>query len=129
MRGLGPRWVFGLGVGLLGALGMSLVGLAGCGELGERQRFEHGRSGPGPGDRGGRCGATRVDLCLSAEIDPRALDDLDVTLHSGDLTFDSQQEVQLIAWRAPGSRSELAASRWCPGSVISLTPTSRSSRA
>jgi hypothetical protein len=100
----------------------------GCGEPREHPRFETevgtleiietipapGSSDAGPG--------TRIDLCLSAEVDPRALDDFDVTLHSADLVFDTQQEVQLFSWRAPGSRSELASTRWCPGSVLSLTP-------
>ena len=65
---------------------------------------------------------TRIDLCFSAELDPRVLDDFDATLHSADLTFDTQLEVQLVAWRAPASRSGLASERWCPGSVLSLTP-------
>lgn len=64
----------------------------------------------------------RVDVCLSAEVDPRALESFDATLHSANLTFDTQQQVQLFSWRQPGSRSGLADERWCPGSVLSLTP-------
>jgi hypothetical protein len=106
-----------------------LVG-AGCGEAREHPRFEAEvgtleivETIPAPGSSDADPG-TRIDLCLSAEVDPRALDDFDVTLHSADLVFDSQQEVQLFSWRAPGSRSELATTRWCPGSVVSLTPAS-----
>jgi hypothetical protein len=73
-----------------------------------------------PGD--GADPQSRIDVCFSAELDPRVLDDFDATLHSSDLTFDTQQEVQLAAWRAPGSRAALASERWCPGSVLSLTP-------
>src|SRR5689334_14688159 len=64
----------------------------------------------------------RIDICLSAEVDPRALDAFDATLLSGSLTFDTEVDVQLFSWLAPGSRTQLAAARWCPGSVISLTP-------
>lgn len=66
----------------------------------------------------------RIDVCLSAEADPRVVDEVAMTLHSGELTFDSQIEVQLFAWRQPGSRTGLADERWCPGSVLSLTPAS-----
>jgi hypothetical protein len=107
---------------------LCLVGLLGCGELdGDHQRFE-----PTVGvlrivDTIPPAGAqvdplTRIDVCMSAEIDPRALESFDATLHSADLIFDTQQEVQLFSWRAPGSRTGLAEERWCPGSVLSLTP-------
>ena len=101
---------------------------SGCGEPREHPRFEtevgtleivETIPAPGSSDAGPQ---TRIDLCLSAEVDPRALDDFDATLHSADLVFDTQQEVQLFSWRAPGSRAELADTRWCPGSVLSLTP-------
>jgi hypothetical protein len=103
-------------------------GLAGCGELEERQRFESAvgvleivqtipLAGATDADP-----LTRIDLCLSAEVDPRVFDSFDATLHSANLTFDVEHEVQLFSWRAPGSRTELADSRWCPGSVLSLTP-------
>lgn len=64
----------------------------------------------------------RIDVCLSAEVDARKLEAFDATLHSAELTFDAEVEVQLFGWRAPGSRTGLAQQRWCPGSVISLTP-------
>ncbi|NVB42965.1 hypothetical protein G6O69_34405 [Pseudenhygromyxa sp. WMMC2535] len=67
---------------------------------------------------------TRIDICLSGELDPRVVNEFDATLHSATLTFDTQQEVQLFSWRAPGSRDLLASERWCPGSVLSLTPES-----
>lgn len=117
------------------ASGRAACGLAwvcviavGCGEAREHPRFE-GEIGtlaivetiPAP-DSSDAPPETRIDLCLSAEVDPRALDDFDATLHSAGLVFDTRQEVQLFSWRAPGSRAELASTRWCPGSVLSLTP-------
>lgn len=64
----------------------------------------------------------RVDVCLSAAADPRVFDDFALTLHSANLTFDAQIELQLFGWRTPGSRIGAAEQAWCPGSVISLTP-------
>jgi hypothetical protein len=110
-----------------GPLLASLV-IAGCGELDDHHRFEPvvgtlqitetipvaGGSQVDP--------LARIDVCLSAEVDPRALETFDATLHSGNLTFDGEVEVQLFSWLAPGSRTALATERWCPGSVISLTP-------
>jgi hypothetical protein len=101
---------------------------AGCGELDDNQRFE-----PVVGDLQitetiPAAGATqvdplaRIDVCLSAEVDPRALGTFDATLLSGSLTFDTEVEVQLFSWLAPGTRTGLSVERWCPGSVISLTP-------
>lgn len=110
-------------------LALALFG-AGCGDLRDRDRFE-----PAVGELEilatyPAAGATdvdplaRIDVCLSAEVDPRALESFDALLHSGSLTFDGQQEVQLFSWRAPGSRTGLASERWCPGSVFGLTPSS-----
>ncbi|PRQ02229.1 hypothetical protein ENSA5_25640 [Enhygromyxa salina] len=108
---------------------LSLVApAASCGELDDRARFEPVvgvleivETIPAAGSPDADP-LTRIDLCLSAEVDPRALDSFDATLHSAELTFDTQQEVQLFSWRAPGERAGLASERWCPGSVLSLTP-------
>ncbi len=100
----------------------------GCGVLGEDPRFE-----PEAGTIEivetiptlGELAADplgRIDVCLSTEIDPSAPAEFDLILRSGRLFFDTRQQVQMFSWRAPGSRGELAASRWCPGSVISVTP-------
>jgi hypothetical protein len=106
------------------------LGMVGCGELDDRQRFE---SAVGvleiietipPAGAADVDPLTRVDLCMSAEVDPRVFDNFDATLHSANLTFDLDDEVQLFSWRDPGSRSQLADTRWCPGSVLSLTPSS-----
>jgi hypothetical protein len=101
--------------------------IAGCGQLDDRHRFEPvvgalqiAETIPASGALADPLG--RIDVCLSAEVDPRALETFDATLHSGTLTFDTEVEVQLFSWLAPGSRSELSVERWCPGSVISLTP-------
>lgn len=112
IAGIASSWLFALG----------------CGELQGHPRFETElapvtivETAPSPGSNDADP-ATRIDVCFSAEIDPRATDDLDATLHSADLVFDTQQEIQLFSWRGPASRTELASDRWCPGSVLSLTP-------
>jgi hypothetical protein len=111
------------------ARGLLLAALVvvGCGQLDDRQRFEPVVGAlqivetiPAAGAQADPL--ARIDVCLSAEVDPRALESYDATLHSGALTFDTEVEVQLFSWLAPGSRTELSVERWCPGSVISLTP-------
>ncbi len=103
--------------------------LLGCAELGE-PRFEPAAETLEIVETIPAQGATdvdplaRIDVCLSEAADPRTLDDFAMTLHSGNLVFDAQIELQLFGWRAPGSRNGLAAQAWCPGSVISLTPAS-----
>jgi hypothetical protein len=106
---------------------LAVLVVAGCGELDDRQRFEPvvgalqiTETIPAAGALADPLG--RIEVCLSAEVDPRALESFDATLHSGTLTFDTEVEVQLFSWRAPGSRTGLSVDRWCPGSVISLTP-------
>ena len=100
----------------------------GCGELRDNQRFEPAVGPLQISETIPAAGATdvdplaRIDVCLSAEVDPRALETFDATLLSGNLTFDAEVEVQLFSWLAPGSRTEVSTERWCPGSVISLTP-------
>lgn len=121
-----PRAARGATAWLSAWAGLWLV--AGCGQLGSEERFEpqvgaieivetipsNGSSGADP--------VGSIDLCLSAEADPRAVQQLATTLHSGHLFFDTETQVQLFSWRAPGSRGELAVDRWCPGSVISVVP-------
>lgn len=108
--------------------GISLVLLA-CAELGE-PRFEPALGSLEIVETIPADGAVdvdplaRIDVCLSAAADPRVFDDFSMTLHSSNLTFDAQIELQLFGWRAPGSRVGLAEQPWCPGSVISLTPQS-----
>jgi hypothetical protein len=105
---------------------LAVLVVAGCGELDDNRRFEPvvgalqiTETIPAAG--GLADPLDRIDVCLSAEVDPRALASFDATLHSGTLTFDTEVEVQLFSWLAPGSRAELSVDRWCPGSVISLT--------
>lgn len=108
--------------------GIGFAALA-CAELGE-PRFEPASGSLEIVETIPAGGATdvdplaRIDVCLSAAADPRVFDDFSMTLHSSNLTFDSQIELQLFGWRAPGSRAGLAEQPWCPGSVISLTPQS-----
>ena len=63
---------------------------------------------------------TQLDFCFSGFVDPRALDDFDVSLSSGLVTFDTQVELQLFAWRPPGAAVGEASEAWCPGSVLSV---------
>ena len=105
-------WASGVWLGTLLALGLGLV--SGCGELSERARFDADV---------GTLEIVATDPPHGAtDVDPRALENFDALLHSGTVTFDGRQEVQLFSWRASGSRTELAATRWCPGSVLSLAP-------
>lgn len=114
--------------GISAVLILSCVTAPGCAELGERQRFEPAvgvleivETIPAAGAQDVDPLST-IDLCLSAEVDPRRLETFDATLRSANLTFDTEVEVQLFSWRAPGSRTGLSSERWCPGSVLTLTP-------
>lgn len=110
-------------LGLIAAAGL------GCAELGE-PRFEPVVGSIEFVESIPAAGATevdplvRIDLCLSEIADPRVFDDFTATLHSGNLTFDAQIELQLFGWRAPGERDAIADAPWCPGSIVSLTPRS-----
>ncbi|MCA9686819.1 MAG: hypothetical protein KC457_31930, partial [Myxococcales bacterium] len=105
-------------------LAIASLGSLGCAELEDRARFE---SVVGPleiAETIPAAGATdvdpltRIDLCMSAEVDPRALAGFDATLRSGNLTFDTDVEVQLVSWRAPGARSERATEGRCLDSGV-----------
>ena len=64
----------------------------------------------------------QIDFCFSGYVDPRALDDFDVSVSSGVPEFDTRLELQLFAWRPPGAATGDADSAWCPGSVLSVRP-------
>jgi hypothetical protein len=64
----------------------------------------------------------QIDFCFSGRIDPRAIDELDAILSSGEATFDSELSVQLFAWRPPGESVGTADEPWCEGSVLSVRP-------
>ena len=128
-RDLAPGLARGPALGL--ALGLAALGLTGgCAEIDDARRFPPASDDLRIVETVPAAGALdadplgRIDLCLSAEIDPRALQTFDVLLGAGGLTFDTKREVQLFSWREPGSRNALADARWCPGSVLSLTPVS-----
>ena len=114
-----------------GWLGLALalgVGVLGCGELGDRSRFdpvvgslEIVATVPTQGDEGFDP-VGRIDVCFSDVLDPRSVQAFDGLVNSGRLTFDGEIEVQLFSWRAAGRRDALADSRWCQGSVVSVTP-------
>lgn len=64
----------------------------------------------------------QIDFCFSGYVDPRALDDFDVSVSSGLPVFDTQQDLQLFAWRPPGAAVGDVDAAWCPGSVLSVRP-------
>jgi hypothetical protein len=59
-----------------------------------------------------------VDLCLSAIVDPRSVDDGDIELRSGRVQFDAEIAVDLTAWHEPGTDRPGGDSPWCEGSVV-----------
>lgn len=66
----------------------------------------------------------RIDLCLSARVDPRSPDETDATVSSGQTLVDSELDVQLVPWQAPGAPTPDVDAQvpWCEGSVISVAP-------
>ncbi|MBA3548798.1 MAG: hypothetical protein H0T76_20135 [Nannocystis sp.] len=64
----------------------------------------------------------QIDVCFSGYVDPRAVDDFDVSVSSGAIQFDVRIDLQLFAWRPPGAAVGDADSAWCPGSVLSIRP-------
>jgi hypothetical protein len=66
----------------------------------------------------------RIDLCLSARVDPRSPDETDATVSSGQTLVDSELDVQLVPWQAAGAPipDVDAEVPWCEGSVISVAP-------
>jgi len=64
----------------------------------------------------------QIDFCFSGYVDPRAVDDFDVSVSSGVPEFDTRLDLQLFAWRPPGAAVGDATSAWCPGSVLSVRP-------
>lgn len=64
----------------------------------------------------------QIDFCFSGHVDPRALDDFDVSVSSGRLEFDTRLDLQLFAWRPPEAAVGTAEAAWCPGSVLSVRP-------
>ena len=64
-----------------------------------------------------------IDLCLDGVLYPGALERFEVLLTSGGSAFDTEVEIALTPYRAPGRRDLLDASRWCPGSVVMVRPT------
>ena len=64
----------------------------------------------------------QIDFCFSGYVDPRALDGFAATVSSGCVTFDSELELQLFAWRPPGAATGTSNTAWCAGSVLSIRP-------
>ena len=122
---ISPRWA--LFVALLPVISIFVAGIA-CTRVSDVQRFPVvrdrvtiARTVPEPGAVTAL--DAQIDFCFSGYVDPRALDDFDASLSSGLVGFDTQLELQLFAWRPPGTASGASDEAWCPGSVLSLTPT------
>lgn len=114
-------------LGVLWGAGAAGVG---CTRTAETQRFEpnperidivatipaDGESGVDPD--------VQVDICFSGLVDPKVVDDFDVVMGSGRVTFDTELDLQLFPWRGPGGAAlePGATSPWCPGSVLSVAP-------
>ncbi|MCY1056148.1 hypothetical protein [Nannocystis sp. SCPEA4] len=108
------------------AAGIALAAALACTRVSDTPRFgpiserlEILETIPGPMATDVPPGA-QIDFCFSGTLDPRALDDLDASLRSGLVIFDTQLDLQLFAWRPPGESSGTADAPWCPGSVVSL---------
>jgi len=108
------------------AAGIALTAVLACTRASDTPRFEPISERleiletiPGPMATDVPPGA-QIDFCFSGTLDPRALDDLDASLRSGLVIFDTQLDLQLFAWRPPGESSGTADAPWCPGSVVSL---------
>lgn len=108
------------------ALGVALAFAGACTRASDTSRFEPisdrleiVETIPAPGATDVPPDA-QVDFCFSGYLDPRALDDFDASLSSGQVVFDAQLELQLFAWRPPGAVSGASTTAWCPGSVVSL---------
>ena len=110
------------------SLAIAGIALAGCTRVSDVERFPVvsdrltiARTVPEPGALTAL--DAQIDFCFSGHVDPRALDDFDASLSSGLVVFDTQLELQLFAWRPPGTARGATSEAWCPGSVLSLTPT------
>lgn len=108
------------------AAGIALAAAGACTRVSDTPRFEPisdrleiVETIPGPGATDVRPDA-QIDFCFSGYLDPRALDDFDASLNSGEVTFDTQLDLQLFAWRPPGAAAGASTAAWCPGSVVSL---------
>lgn len=62
----------------------------------------------------------QFDICFSAPVDPRAVEEFDARLTSGVVTYDTELTLQLFPWRPPGQRDGINTEDWCPGSVLSV---------
>ncbi len=124
-----PRWRTITTVALASTIAAILAGIApsACTQVSDTQRFPLvdgrltiARTVP---EQGAVIALdAQIDFCFSDRIDPRALDDFDVSLSSGLVTFDTQIDLQLFAWRPPGVLVGDSSDAWCPGSVLSVHP-------
>lgn len=107
--------------------GITLAALAACTRVSDDQPFpsvqDHlaiARTIPEQGDTIPE--GAQIDFCFDGYIDPRALDDFAATVSSGCVYFDSKLDIQLFAWRPPGSAVGTSNTAWCAGSVLSIRP-------
>ena len=124
------RRLFARRPALRGSVCLALPILIGCTVVSDEQRFPPNpeklsilRTAPDQ-DADGVSPDVQVDLCMSNLVDPRTVTDADATLSSGAQRFDSALRVQLVPWTGAGGAplTPDAVEPWCPGSVLSVTP-------
>lgn len=66
----------------------------------------------------------RIDLCMSALVDPRSVLASDVYLTSGEARYDVEVSLELLPWTGPGGAAvdPGAEAPWCSGSVLGFAP-------
>lgn len=110
-------------------LAWSLLLTAGCTRVSDRQRFAPNPETIEVTQTVPQAGAeappdVSIRLCWSALLDPAALTDIDAVMGSGSLLTDAALSFELRPWTTPQGDplGADAASPWCSGSVVTVTP-------
>jgi hypothetical protein len=66
----------------------------------------------------------RIDVCMSALVDPRSIAPVDAFLTSGEVPIDVELSLELLPWTGPGGVALAAdpGAPWCEGSVLAIAP-------
>jgi hypothetical protein len=111
------------------AAGLALWAAASCTRVSDTERFEPNpdlvrieQTVPAAGARDVAPDA-QLAFCLSRWLDPRSVAEMDATIASGPLVFDSELAVELVPWHDPGGAPARGADApWCDGSVLTIEP-------